>query len=135
MRRAVVTQRKRTECGGVHATSCTVAKPDLRPMLLMVLKLGAVTSWRTTMYLYDVTVVADEGDGAAEGHRVDVEERRAVGGAMTEQHDVARSRQLRGAVPCGGDSEVGDGVEVGAGADRHGHADRRRVDPPRSVGP
>ena len=29
-----------TECGGVHATSCTVARPDVSPMLLMTLKFG-----------------------------------------------------------------------------------------------
>ena len=47
-RRAVVTQRNVTECGGVHATNCTVAIPEPTPMLLMMSKLGTVTSCRTT---------------------------------------------------------------------------------------
>ena len=49
-------------------------------------------------------------------------------GAVPEQHDVAGSRQLRGAVPRRRDAEVGDGVEVRARADGRGHPDRRRVD-------
>ena len=39
-------------------------------------------------------------------------ERRAVRGAVPEEHDVAGSRQLRGAVPRRGDAEVGNSIEV-----------------------
>ena len=65
-----------------------------------------------------MAVSADQADHTSGVEQVDVEERRAVCGAVPEQHDVAGNGDLRRAIPRGGNTEVGDRVEIRAGAHR-----------------